>query len=524
MNTVAARLKALFRNEYFLICMPYVLSYGLMLFNRGLFWEDWLIYNHTPADNISFFRDLGFFLAWPGYMFGLMNASGHFELIGRVLTFFSFLTAALCLNSVLRTVKEMLPADRIAVSALAAVFPYFIFRFALGTLHYSLCYGFFFAGLWALAAYLDGRGRWLRPVSLLLFFIACTTRSFLVFYGLTALYILYREGWDIRRAPFKYADFFVLPVAVFLLNKYLFPPMGEYATENYNSISLKRLLMSPFRVPKTYLENAYYAMKEAVPGFIYWAAGVAAASRALIIGGKMNNETSRRDWVFLALGALAFAAAAFPYIAIRKNPLPGSVDRFQLLLPLGSALTVVYGLKLLKGRHLRFLAGLLIGAFTLYNIRTSLDYQAFWYKKVSIMEGLKDSGNASAGRTFMVTDNTLDMHPIPFEFAFYEYAGFSRKVYGDQVRNFYYKPEDQEGMEIALAFDRERFNIAEYKPGGPQFRLTIDYGTGRPGRMATLGMLRDEYLRPDIFRERVSDMIRVGVEKLPVQAPGARRL
>lgn len=515
---LTARLKALFKNEYFLVCAPYVLSYGLMLFNRGVFWEDWLIYNHTAADNISFFWDLGFFLAWPGYLFAFLNGTGHIELLARLLTFLSFLVALLCLNSVLKTIKEMEAHDRIVVTALAGVFPYFTFRFALGTLHYSLCYGAFFAGLWALAAYMDGRGRWFRPLSLLLFVLACTTRSFLVFYGLAALYILYRSAWDIRRAPLKYADFFVLPVAVFALNKYLFPPMGEYALEKYNSIGLRRLLKSPFRVPKTFLENAWYAIKEAVPGFLYWAAGAAGAARVMISSGKLKAEISRRDWAFLALGAVAFAAAAIPYIAIKKNPLPGSIDRFQLLLPLGSALTVYYGLKLLQGRSLRFLAGLLVTAFTLYNMGTCLDYQAFWYKKVSIMEGFKTSEAVRGAQTFLVTDNTLDMHPIPFEFAFYEYAGFLRKVYGDQARLAYYAPVDLDGIEAAQAYGRERFNIADYKLAPPQALLTFDYGTGRPGRLRTLSLLANEYLRPEAFKAGAAGIIKLSVEKLPPQA------
>lgn len=516
------RLKKLFRNECFLIGVPYVLSYGLMLLNRGVFWEDWLLYNHTPADNIGFFRDLGFFLAWPGYLFGLLNTTGHMPEIARALTFLSFLVAAFALNAVLKTVKEMEAPDRIAVSALAAVFPYFTFRLAIGTLQYSLCSAFFFAGFWALAAYLDGRGRWLRPVSLLLFFAACTTRSFLMFYGMAALYLLYREGWDLRRTLVKYPDFVALPVVVFLLNKYLFPPMGEYATENYNAIGARRLLKSPFRVPKTFVENAVYAMRQAVPGLPWLAAAGVAGLRWRLHTGREKPGLSRADWAFLVLGALAFALGAIPYIAIKKNPLPGSIDRFQLLLPLGSALVTYYGFKLLSGVRPYFFAGLFTAAFTMVNIGTCLDYQAFWYKKLAVMEGLKPllAGKETA---FLVEDRTLDMHPIPFEFAFYEFAGFCRLLGGGQTRNFFYKPEDQAGVAAALPYGRERFNVADYKAVPPRTRLIIEHGAPRPGRLATLGLLREEYTAPAGFRALTPGLVKVSVEKLPVQAGSVRR-
>ncbi|OGS08954.1 MAG: hypothetical protein A2270_04615 [Elusimicrobia bacterium RIFOXYA12_FULL_51_18] len=519
LKTWADRIPAVLQRDYSLIFLAYTASYGLMLLNRGIYWEDWLIYNHTAADNIYFFRDLGFFMSWPGYLYGFVGQFAAPALICRSVTFISFLTAAFCLNGVLATIKELEREARLLIVLLFSVFPFFTFRIAIGTLHYTLCYGFFFAAFYLLAGYFYGGKLWRRLLAVVLFFAACTTRSFLVFYILVAAYIVYRDGGRLLRIPIKYFDFFILPLVVFLLNKYFFPPLGEYAAENYNAIDPLRALMAPLIMVKSFWVNVVCVLRESFFGhgaFFLLFILIAAVLRLLVLHGRVKNEFTGNELKMFLVGILAFAAAAFPYIVIGKNPMPGSVDRFQLLLPLGSSIMVYYGLKLLLGRLSRPIVILILLAFIAGNMRTAIAYQRFWYKKTALMEYLKASEEIKNHSTFLVADRTVYMHPIPYELAFYEFAGFFRAIYGEQTRIAFYLPGDIDSITKIRAFGRERFNTRDYRPVPPQVRLIIEKGDGNldVGEMARL--LRAEWLSPSTFKERVKNVVKVSAVEVKV--------
>ena len=511
-KTWADQVPAFLRSEHAIIFLAYTASYGLMLLNRGIYWEDWLIYNHTAADNVSFFRDLGFFMSWPGYLYGFIGQFAAPALICRFITFISFLTAAFCLNGVLATIREMDREARLLVVLLFSVFPFFTFRIAIGTLHYSLCYGFFFAAFYVLAGYFDRGKLWRRLLAGVLFFAACTTRSFLVLYILAAAYIIYRDGGRFLRIPAKYLDLFVLPVVVFLLNRHFFPPLGEYSAENYNAINPARALMAPLIIVKNFGDNVIYVLKESFLGygvFFLLIVLIAAAARLLVLRRGVKNEFAHNDLKMLLVGALAFAAAAFPYIVIGKNPMPGSVDRFQLLLPLGSSIMVYYGLKLLLGRISRPVVMLILLAFIAGNMRTAVAYQRFWYKKAAVMEYIRTSAEIKNHSTFLVADHTVYMHPIPYEMAFYEFAGFFKAIYGEQTRIAYYLPRDIYSITKIRAFGRERFNTRDYRPVPPQVRLIIEKGDRDLGVREMARLLRAEWLSPSKFKGNVKNAVKV---------------
>ncbi len=55
-------LKKWISNDKIFIIIIYSLSHGLMLFNRGYYWDDWVL-NVPPAANIDRFTQVGIVLA-----------------------------------------------------------------------------------------------------------------------------------------------------------------------------------------------------------------------------------------------------------------------------------------------------------------------------------------------------------------------------------------------------------------------------------------------------------------------------
>ena len=66
------------KRPVFLIIFFYLISYFLSVVNQGVFFDDWVTFNHQGDDNILFFREIGYFLYWPGYFLKFAYSLGAF--------------------------------------------------------------------------------------------------------------------------------------------------------------------------------------------------------------------------------------------------------------------------------------------------------------------------------------------------------------------------------------------------------------------------------------------------------------
>ena len=63
-------LKSALKNEILLISFLYTLAYGIILFNNGLFFDDWCLYNAAKSTIVSMLKQLGIL----GYEYYMMFA------------------------------------------------------------------------------------------------------------------------------------------------------------------------------------------------------------------------------------------------------------------------------------------------------------------------------------------------------------------------------------------------------------------------------------------------------------------
>ncbi len=108
--------------DYILIFILYSFSFGLILLNKGIFWDDWQIYMQNPNDVLEMFKGVGFFLNWSGYLyiFLLKINSGIFLI--RLLTFLTYLFSAFFLNYVLSKIRIIDPLSRLFLVLIFALF------------------------------------------------------------------------------------------------------------------------------------------------------------------------------------------------------------------------------------------------------------------------------------------------------------------------------------------------------------------------------------------------------------------
>jgi hypothetical protein len=88
-----------------LITIVYAMAHGLSFFNKGLFWDDWFLYNNSVDIIINNFKQAGGI--WTGYIHGFLLSFDNSILLYRGITFFSYLFSAIFLNGILKRIGEI---------------------------------------------------------------------------------------------------------------------------------------------------------------------------------------------------------------------------------------------------------------------------------------------------------------------------------------------------------------------------------------------------------------------------------
>jgi hypothetical protein len=220
----------------------------------------------------------------------------------------------------------------------------------------------------------------------------------------------------------------------------------------------------------------------------------------------------------------------FPYLAVGKLPQAVGLDwwdsRHQVLVPLGAAL-MLYGGVMLLGRVLRLEQSvtlatlvLLIAAFMVFDVRTSLAYQADWYKQVSLMKHMETSRDIRSGNYIVVRDEAVGLNVAGRRYLPYELSGMMFKVFGDASRF----GVDEAIMPI-YAFQltaygtNEQYHWSQYRPPARAFLVRVTPGAvDLSSEWTLLGLMWRERLLPQEFDRLVRGV--VAVETAPALLSG----
>lgn len=518
--------------ENLLIFVLYLASFGLILFNDGVFWDSWVFYNQEPAALKTLFSELGFFLKWPAYLHNALLPASYGVTVERGIIFAAYLGAAYFLKGVLRQVKEMDASARLFVTLSFALFPVNFARIALCNIHYAICYFLFFFAFYLFSLFLRSGKTTLRILALLVFFFSFSTNALLSFYAVVLAYAAYqsREGDGavaaVKRAAFRYADFIAVPLVYYAAKTIFFKPYGLYAA--VYPISLKAIVLSPLSslaVLKTsFVTPLDLAFKQvgAAP-FLTLSAGLALF---FFFDRYRGQEEKRgRDAAFFFAGVAVFYLAAFCYLAVGYMPaLEDWESRHQLLLPLGSALMLCYGVRLAFaalgwGRRTEsFALAVLLGLFTQLNHAAYLDYLRDWYKQYSAMENIREIPAVRSNAAFLVEDRARGMDARGRTYRFYEYTGWLKLVFGDETRLAadsanHGTPGDYSGMA-----SYPQYNMRGYKFQPFTHLLVIEPGNYDISGNGALRLLYTRCNTPKRFKAKLKRAIKVTCSGLPPSA------
>lgn len=519
-----------------LLTVIYTLAWGLMLVNRGFYIDDW-----------AYGRDVSFIMAackqggrpLLAYVYPLIFKFPSPVSAARVVIFLAYLSSAISVYLTLATLTVIARRERLLISIFFAIFPVYFSRLLLTNAHFAVSCACFFAAWWCVGRYFQTRTLIFRLVALALFFIAFFIESFLVLYGvLLVAYLGYVEitvhgklscNGMIRRVGLS-LDFFGLPVIFWIARTLWFTPYGSFAA--YNQIQAQNLYVTMVqRFHQLWYHSFLHPMGYAVAtifGETSWAiwGGILVIAIGIWWGLKTiwrrpNTDAPRsyEGW-FLGLGVLLFLSAILPYCAVLK--IPGVfdwADRFQLLVPLGAALLLTYGLRiLLHPKAYVHVAAILIACFVGADALTMLDFQRDWFKQQALMEQFQASKIMRNATTFIITDQTKDWDVLKRGYLPYEYTGMMVTLFGEETRfatsieKFCKRNQGNPNALLEEAKNRALppwSHFHDYQAALPQYHIIIHPGALALTRSQTLQLLVRQVMSPDVFRQQLRDILQV---------------
>lgn len=513
-----------------ILFIVYGLAYGLMLFNHGIYWDDWVWIDLQPHLIKSSMSQLGYPFLADIHLF--LQRDGVFAY--RMLTFACYLAAAIALYGILTRIPSFSRTQRLFLTLIFAVFPVNGARILIATVHYAIAYAGFFLACYAFVSYRGSRHLMVGIAAWLLFFAsAYLVNSLLVFYGILPIYLLYlgiKEQTSLRgwcTLALSSFPFLILPALVFLAKHLWGKPHGLY--EGYNTISLSNSLISWAGIEEatqgTLIEPIRLAFTASESE--KWLAGIViAVGLSLTIWAWMafrgRSEKEKRKTRLLASSSNVLIAiamlvlAVFPYLVVGKMPAVYSWEtRHQMLVPLGAAWMLV-SFSSLVGRITRLpiapILALACGVFAAGNLRDNVVYIRDAFKQDSLMLALAQNPDLRAGndKVYLMRDTTTDLSWSGRCMYFYEYAGMFNRIFHEQSRLPIGSCELGAYDAIRHGFTAS-YHLGEVKPGLPTEEVIIERAGYPLSLNNTLRLLKQSYFEPNDFEMNLRNIVNVRV-------------
>lgn len=468
----------------------------------GLYWDDWWVVGGDAASLVQVFRDAG--AAITGHLhvaLAGLTAPGFppSPLPWRVMNLVATLAGALLLRRLLEDLPDLGRDERLLATLLFLTFPVFPSRFLLILTPNALWTLAHLGATFLYARAVERGSVALRALALGLFALAFTNPGNLTLHGVAILYLLRLdhhagrvEGWP--RHLVRRADLFLVPVACYLVARFLNPPQGVFV--GYNRLkTLDLALGSPLLwlavLKLNLIDPVVRGLLDLGPAGVatsVLAAGALAAAQARVLpeDPAPSPEPRRRALALAAMGLVAFVLAVFPYMAVGKIPSAGwrdgvglkIMDRTQAGLPLAGALLgvgLVAGLGL--GRRTRLaLLWLGVAAGPGLFLRTYAAYQRDHVKQVALREHFATQPEVAAHHTFLVEDPGREGWVFGRFPRFFELTALFRAATGEQTRFACYTIRRRMRASLQEHFSTARFHLGEYSPGPPERLIRLAPG------------------------------------------------
>ena len=384
-----------------------------------------------------------------------------------------------------------------------------------------LCLFLFVIGSYFLVQYIINKKQLYHILSLILFFISFETQSFLSFYSVPFILIIYHE--KIYRNPLasfgkfrRYLSFVALPLGYWILKIKYLQPYG--VNEGYMAIQMSQVLLSPFHVLMSFYNNLVVPITSISVNndslMLFFVPLLLTALYSYRLLRRELTESYDHIWILFCLGLLSYFAAVFPYIAIGRWGVTYGLEwlsRDQLIVPFAASLIILYGTKLLfrelelSKKTLALVLSLFIAICVFGDITNCLKFQRNWHKSLSLIEAFKTNDIIRNNKTFIVNDKTEYLNAILRQrWRDYEYNGMMRIAFGDASRY----------VDSLHHFKAGLINLSPEKIRTPEYLITIKPTSHNIRLSGTLKTMLIGWFNNKKFSNRINNILTIELKKI----------
>jgi len=455
----------------------------VLLNYNGIYWDDWVLYGHSLETINNMFMQAVGHAAYPTSVLHYTLLHLGNGIIGyRILTVALLFLSGVFVYKILQTLNSFSNEDRFFITLFFLLAPLYNAKIALINFPYTFYSAFFFFAFYLLSKYINTLGALKRGFILFLFFTSFLVNSLLVFYAIVLLYMFYKL-YDTQSTSLKNSivfiqtkiDFILLPIVFYIIKSIYFVPSAAYV--GYNSISFGNILnldlyFQAFEL--SFIEPIMLSVQHITSFYILTFMILLLFSNFF---SRQNNEMKTKHIYLFVLGFMLFFLGVFPYQAVGKMPnLNDWESRFQLLLPLGFAFILYYGVKitsnLLNFKQIikHFVYIVLLASFILFNVKEQYVYNIDWMYQQSIIQNLKESKFIQKHNTFILNIELEGKLAKNRSLRFYELNGMSKQALSRDSKLFV---KDKSEMETAMKYQKyKEYNFINWNYS-PPIQITI---------------------------------------------------
>ncbi len=473
------------RKNLLIIFLCHILTQGLLLIVSGIWHDDWCSINISSDGLWQLTSELG---RPEGYLISMVieNLPPVFY---RFLIFTAYYIIAVCFYYISKEILKFSNQEAMFLTLIYLSIPANDFRIQKACTSYTLGLLLFSLSFCILILKYQKLNWGIRIGTLALFFCSFILNSNLVFYGLVLLFIVLKEKK--MGAIIKRADYFVLPIAFFTLNRVFFPAHGVYS--NYNPVGIKSMLNAVKLIFPADLNITVNIITKLLKP-IYSSKGLFCLAAVFVIicarqlrnkallenGGASAYTDEAKEAIALKefiIGGIALTAGLFPYIVVRQSYIgtDGFGGRDSILISFGIAMLLDSFLKIVCRKEGKWIfIGLFLISGVIHFNKCYIDYQAEYYWSRGFQEGLKANWDLKECKTGLIVGGGVNgFGEVPWHYTriFYQFNGMAKEVYGDEGRLFFMMVEGYwefpevvigEGFGRPETIEREWYNMRGY--------------------------------------------------------------
>jgi hypothetical protein len=499
-----------------------VLCHGLLILNRGYYWDGW------PADAWHrsgrwaamrrFFSEVGMpEMFWLRWAMGSVRNPRRFYAVSGFLTIY---LQSLLVSKILVETQLVSSEVALVVAVIMLVYPaVWAYQDLAIVPQYLIPLTFYFMGLWCAVRSVESESVLLWHLAALpLFWVGFYCNSILVFHlGCMVLLGIWTNS------IFNIADYFLLPFFFWWVKERFSPRHGIYRDYNRVDFQLWHYISGFLDVVRN---PFYYAIRDSMEWTLrrpVAAVGVVGWLLVLVYFG--DDRWIPREKVLVGMvcsGVWLLGCGAFPYLAAGKSFIrKGLFTRYALLFPLPIALILVGGVGLFaRGMNVLFPLGTMIFGFlgfcfVDYFISIHLRWEAHAAKYEAVIQHLRRGIGASNLSIIGVKDRAL-IPEMTNETSTMAWTYLFEKTWGGMTRLGVYNeelhliPMSRQVIQERVTETTLGYDLGDISIEGRQGTIEILPGSllRQGGEWAAPTMIGIQYLRKRLFQPtRLSDFL-----------------